>query len=244
MSAPASALTPPRTTGRRHLRAAGIFGLFPLGGAVILLALGRFPYPDNNRSGREYLDYALAQHAAETQALTWSTVVGAMLAFTVLLAVEYMHRAGRATASAVFMIATMTAFTTASIINLGMYIGLVMTGHGYPAFGTTTTDQMTVTFAWNTANAVYAVSAALAAMTWAALATANHAHPVLPPALGTWGAATVSACNTASLCLLYVSTGPWSPSSILWFVLQGLPTFGWTLIAAMYLLRTARRLQT
>ncbi|MFE5853482.1 hypothetical protein ACFQ61_09750 [Streptomyces sp. NPDC056500] len=241
MAIPANTPSPPDTVERRHLRAAGIIGIFPLAGVVIVLALGRFPYPDNNRPGHEYLDYVLPRHAAETQGIVWSAMVVTMLAFIALLAVAYMRRAGRITATAMSMIASMAVFAATSIVNLGMYMGLVITGHGYAGFGVSATDQTMVTFAWNTVNAVYAIGAVLAAMTWAAIAVANHRHAVLPPALGTRGAAVVSACNAATVGLLYVSTGPWSPGSVLWFGLQGLPTFGWTLIAAVFLLRTTRR---
>ena len=71
----------------------------------------------------------------------------------------------------------------------------------------------------------------------AALASANRAYPVFSHKLGTWGAYAVAACNLASLGLLYVPTGTWSPSSVSNLALQIGSVYVWISLTAVSLLR-------
>lgn len=222
---------------RRNLRLAGYTGLFPLIVFCALVALGRFPYPEDNVPGRKLITYVLPHRTGELQTIMWGCVLMAMLVFFVLLAVAYMRRAGRPTASSLAIITGMAAYATLELAGLGVYAGVVLWARGDPSFGSNPADLRLITFAWGSSNVMFVLGALPLAVTWTALAAANRADPLLPRALGGWCAGAVAAVNVGCLGSVFVDTGRWSPTSIYELVLQMAPIFGWMIVAAVALLR-------
>lgn len=201
------------------------------------LSLGDWPYPDVNLDGREYLDYT--RKAGQPQVLLYLLAGTALLLFAICLGLAYCERAGRTTGAALTIWLSMTAFTASGYVAGGLLGAITLVRQGFPSFGTTAADLNLTTFTWAVMNMTYLVAFPLLGITWCAIAAANRAHPLLPAALGGGSAVTVGLINFAALLSVFVPTGPWSPGSVYFFLLQGGSTFGWLAITGFVLVRSA-----
>jgi hypothetical protein len=223
---------------QEYLRRAGFAGLIPLVAMIVMFAMGRFPYPDNNHDGREYLSYMLPHRGAEIQAILALVINGAALLFILLLALSYRERAGRVTPAGMVMISGMTIYTAASLVSAGLYLTIVQLGRGYASFGESAEDLKLIAFAWGAANTILGIAGPVLAMVWAAIVRANQAFPLLPRVLGVWCAAAVAVVATVvALVSLFIDSGPWGPGSSYSTGLILGSTFVWILATSIVLLR-------
>ncbi|WP_157879966.1 hypothetical protein [Streptomyces natalensis] len=219
---------------RTHLRAAAFFGLCPFALTVFIIALGTFPYPENSLNAQLYIDYVLRNHTGEVDPLLWGVALGTMLVFVIHLAVAYMRQAGRVTASGLTMVACMVLTTGVSVIVMGFFGATAMFERG---FGTKPADLRFITFIWDTMDVAYNSSLVPLVMMWIAVIVANRRNPILPRALGLWGAAVAALANFIALGSVFINGGHWSAGGAYSFILHAAPTFGWVTITSVYLLR-------
>lgn len=224
-----------------YLRRAAYAGTVPLLAYAGLVALRPFPYPDNNRPGREYVDYIYPRHTAVAQSVISVIVVGLLLLFTVNLAQAYRERAGRTTAASTAMVTAMAAYAAIGVVTGGFYAAAGQLVRGYPGFGNAPEDFKLVTFAWVAGNTTYVLGSIPMAIVWMAIAWSNHSHPVLPRALGGWCAGAVATANLVSLGSLFIYTGPWGPGASFCLLVQGGSTYLWITATSLVLLRRPGR---
>ncbi|MFD8982930.1 hypothetical protein [Streptomyces sp. NPDC059564] len=226
----------------RYLRWAGVLGLFPLAMFIAAMFMSRFPYPGNNVDGHEYVDYMLHNRTGELQGILASGYALILLTVMMLLAIVYMKRAGRLTVSGLTMITTMVISAALYMMASGLFAAATLYIRGYPTFGSAPQDYRLMTFVWDAVNVIYWLGVLVRGLAWAALAVANRSFPLLPRALGGWGAAAVAAVNLVCVGALFVPTGPWGPSGVyITFIAEGAAE-GWILVTAVYLLRATRRM--
>ncbi len=219
----------------RTLRWAGLCGAAVLPPTIVILALNDFPYPDDTLPGQAYWDYMMPHYTAEVGGIIWIYTVASALLFTLLLARAYHLRAGHTTATGIAMSGCMIAFVSNTFMNCTAYMVPTMMARGLPSFGTEA-DLQLFTYSWNFTQLGNAVSTSLLAIVWGAIFIANRSHPILPRWLGHWGAGLAVVVNVISPVFVLLPTGPWSPSSLFHFLMQGGPTWGWITAAGIYLL--------
>ncbi|MGA5135330.1 hypothetical protein ACPCTO_36730 [Streptomyces olivoreticuli] len=223
---------------RRHGRWIGLLGLSPLSAAIVMLSLGRFPVPDCNLPGQVYLDY-IANHTAEVQVIVTLAAAVTSLTFMTLLASIYTRLAGRPILASRLITSGITAYVAVSTVSVGGYAGIILLARGYPSFGTDPVDLKLITLTWDLGNATYALNGGVLAMVWIAIAVVNRTHPVLPRALGHWGAIFVAVINAASLGTVFIYTGPWAPSDTATFITQTGITYAWIATTGVVLIRSS-----
>ncbi|WP_316528150.1 hypothetical protein [Kitasatospora brasiliensis] len=217
-----------------------LLGVMPLLAGALTVAVGHYPYPDNNLDGRKYLAYMLPRHVAEVQAIAWSVAVLAISAFFVLLARAHARARGRMGLPEIVMTVGAAMFGGLQLVVTGLYAGAALFARGYPAFGSTPSDLRQISFMWVSLNSLYVVSLLPLASVWIAVVYANRAHPVLPRALGGWMAVVVAVVNTANIATLFITTGKWSAGCVIPFTIHAAATFLWTAAAGFVLWRRAR----
>jgi hypothetical protein len=157
-----------------YLRRAGSIGIFPLVLIITLCALGRFPYPDNNIGGQEYLTYVLPHHVGEIQTIMWIVIAGLLLLVVLHLALAYMERAGRLTSTGIIMIVVMTVYVAVQLVAVGVYVTAVQLARGYPGFEAAPEDLKLITLIWDTSNMIFSMGALPLAIVWGAIVRANR----------------------------------------------------------------------
>lgn len=218
------------------LRRAGIVACLSIPGNVTMLALGAFPYPDNNRPGQEYYDYLTHRHTAELGVLSYFIIVYSALTFMLLLAYIYQQREGRTTIPVLMIIGGMIAFIASMVALMASWVAPAFMAHGNPSFGHSETDLTIFQDHWHTAQLMWTFGVTLLAPVWAGIYLANRRHPILPRWLGHWGALLSIATSATSPLFMFVTTGPWSPTSVFQYLLTAFPTWGWITTTGIYLL--------
>ncbi|MCI3928095.1 hypothetical protein [Streptomyces sp. AN091965] len=233
---------------RTVLRRAGLLGVIPLIVVGVALIMGRFPYPDDNVDGHEYLAYMLPRRLGEVQAILWSVLALSAVMFVAVLALAYrqnethVQREKGVALSRVAMVAGAVMFAVLQFVLAALYEGATLFARGYPGFGSDPSDTRLITFVWGVINSTYTLSCLAMALVFLAIASANRASPLLPRALGGWAAITVAVVNVAAVGSVFVTTGKWSPGSICALGLQAAPTFLWMATAGAVLQRRAQTL--
>ncbi|MFJ4654564.1 hypothetical protein ACIP5Y_25110 [Nocardia sp. NPDC088792] len=227
------------TQERRYLRWAGFIG--PFGPVIVagLLAIRPFPYPDDGVDGRVYLDYTLPHYAVELQTLATIAFIGCWLAFVVLLAFVYTHRASGSSLPGWFMLCGVIVWAAVGFASDGVYMMIGMIARGYPGFGASPSDQRLAETLWELTNVLWAMGSIPLGIVLIAVHFANRAHPVLPHMLAGPGALVAAVASWASLASIFVPTGPWSPISVGAFCVGSGPAYLWMAATGLTLLRPA-----
>ncbi|MGW7518080.1 hypothetical protein ACWGJ2_21085 [Streptomyces sp. NPDC054796] len=224
----------------RYLHRIGIVALIPaLVTGVGLLNGGGLLFPDTNRPDDAYLDYVFPHRTGEVWVFVWNIAPLSIAAVLVALAALYSRRAGRPTFSGLFAVCCAAAWLAMECIS-STTLGLIsLMGRGYPSFGADETDSM-ATLLWNLTTFVYAFGLFPLAGAMISLAVANRSDPILPKAVGQWGAA-VAAVNAVGVTgvSMFISHGRWSTGNPWSFYLGFGPVFVWLVVVGGVLLSSS-----
>jgi hypothetical protein len=192
---------------------------------IVVFILGSFPFPGDNSPPEKILHYTLSHRTVEIQSLLWFVMLAAMLVVFLLLALAYHEREKRLTLWVLLLAAAATCFVLAQLMALAVYLVIPLFFRGFAA---SAPAPALADYSWDMANAIFTTSFVFGGLAWWAVFMANRSRPILPPALGRYGAAVVALLCFAGQSSLFFDSGPWSPTSTLSFLLTGsFPTLIW-----------------
>ncbi|MFD6826141.1 hypothetical protein ACFWC5_38275 [Streptomyces sp. NPDC060085] len=202
-----------------------------------LMLIRKLPYPDNNVSGSELIDYTLTRHSAEIQTIACGASVCCFLALVTALAYIYNQRAGGMTLPVCFMIGAMACWTSLALATAALYMAIGLLAGGYRGFGSTTADQHLVTMLWDTQNMLWTMSLLPLGITLIALHYANRVDQILPRMLTGPGVVITVGLAWMSLSSVFIHSGTWSPGSFGSMLVGTAPALVWLAAAGLALLR-------